>query len=88
MFSPLLFPHCHCASLSVWMCGHWVIFKGSKAWAIGADSPSNSPFSLRVALSKRKWNLSFLEFINKPLGETEELSLHFRSNLLRNVCEH
>lgn len=41
-----------------------------------------------MSFGKRKGNLSFLEFVNKPLGETEELCLHFRSDLLRNACEH
>lgn len=44
--------------------------------------------SHRVRFSKWKRNTIFLEFVNKPLGETKELCLHFRSDLLRNACKH
>lgn len=61
------------------------------AWS-SADAQRNNTnsfaFSQRMSFSKRKGNLSFLEFVNKTLGETEELCLHFRSDLLRNSCEH
>lgn len=96
-FPPCSFslPSCSSSCLDVWPLDDFQRLQGSVLWSrphwwrrAQRKSTRSFAFSQKVSFSKRKGNLSFLEFVNKPLGETEELCLHFRSDLLRNACEH